>query len=38
MLETVGALIYIYIYIYIVNLIKEKNQAFLCSICDICER
>ncbi len=34
MLETVGALIYI----YIVNLIKEKNQAFLCSICDICER
>ena len=29
---------YIYIYIYISNLIKEKAQAFLCSICDICER
>ena len=29
---------YIYIYIYISNLIKEKIQAFLCSICDIFER
>ena len=30
MLETVGSL-----YIYISNLIEEKNQAFLCSICDV---
>ena len=35
MLETVGGL---YIYIYISNLIKEKVQAFLCSICDVCKR
>ena len=35
MLETVGSL---YIYIYISNLIDEKSQAFLCSICDICGR
>ena len=35
MLETVGTA---YIYIYINNLIKEKSQAFLCSICDIYER
>ena len=33
MLETIGGL-----YIYIVNLIEEKVQAFLCSICGICER
>ena len=33
MLETVGSL-----YIYISNLIKEKSQAFLCSICDVCGR
>ena len=32
MLETVD------IYIYINNLIKEKSQAFLCSICDTYER
>ena len=31
MLETVGSL-------YISNLIEEKSQAFLCSICDICGR
>ena len=37
MLETVDTA-YIYIYIYINNLIKEKSQAFLCSICDIYER
>ena len=24
--------------IYTGNLLEEKNQAFLCSICDICER
>ena len=35
MLETVDS---IYIYIYINNLIKEKSQAFLCSICDTYER
>ena len=33
MLETVDS-----IYIYINNLIKEKSQAFLCSICDNYER
>ena len=33
MLETVDTA-----YIYINNLIKEKSQAFLCSICDIYER
>ena len=33
MLETVDS-----IYIYINNLIKEKSQAFLCSICDTYER
>ena len=34
MLESIGA-----VYIYTQdNLIEEKSQAFLCSICDICER
>ena len=35
MLENVGA---VYIYIYIYNLIDIIKQAFLCFVCDICER
>ena len=31
MLESIGA-------VHTSNLIEEKSQAFLCSICDICER
>ena len=33
MLENVGA-----VYIYIYNLIDIIKQAFLCFVCDICER
>ena len=36
MLESIGA---VYIYTHTQdNLIEEKSQAFLCSICDIGER